>query len=55
MGAGPAAWNGVAVPVVAMALSTLLEGYQWTLTAVAGIALALIGLTIALRAKASQS
>ena len=55
VGAGPAAWNGVAVPVVAMALSTLLEGYQWTLTAVAGIALALIGLTIALRAKASQS
>ncbi len=55
VGAGPAAWNGVAVPVVAMALSTLLEGYQWTLTAVAGIALALIGLTIALKAKASQS
>lgn len=55
VGAGPAAWNGVAVPVVAMGLSTLLEGYQWTLTAVAGIALALIGLTIALKAKASQS
>nr|WP_315474827.1 DMT family transporter [uncultured Sandarakinorhabdus sp.] len=51
VGAGPAAWNGVAVPVVAMALSTLLEGYQWTLTAVAGIALALIGLIIALKAK----
>ena len=51
VGAGPAAWNGVAVPVVAMALSTLLEGYQWTLTAVAGIALALIGLVIALKAK----
>jgi drug/metabolite transporter (DMT)-like permease len=51
VGAGPAAWNGVAVPVVAMALSTVLEGYQWTLTAVAGIALALIGLVIALKAK----
>jgi drug/metabolite transporter (DMT)-like permease len=51
VGAGPAAWNGVAVPVVAMALSTLLEGYQWTLTAIAGIALALIGLVIALKAK----
>ncbi len=50
-GAGPAAWNGVAVPIVAMALSTLLEGYQWTLTAVAGIALAMIGLIIALKAK----
>jgi drug/metabolite transporter (DMT)-like permease len=51
VGAGPAAWNGVAVPIVAMALSTLLEGYQWTLTAVAGIALAMIGLIIALKAK----
>lgn len=55
VGAGPAAWNGVVVPVVAMALSTLLEGYQWTPMAVAGIVLALIGLAIALRAKAALS
>jgi hypothetical protein len=48
----PGVWEAGDDPV---ALSTLLEGYQWTLTAVAGIALALIGLTIALRAKASQS
>lgn len=54
VGAGPAAWNGVAVPVVAMALSTLLEGYQWTITAIAGLALALIGLAIALKAKAQS-
>ncbi|MEN9932551.1 MAG: hypothetical protein RIS17_1124 [Pseudomonadota bacterium] len=55
VGAGQAAWNGVVVPVVAMALSTVLEGYVWTLTAVAGIALALVGLGIALKAKAAQS
>lgn len=53
VGPGQAAWNGVVVPVVAMGLSTLLEGYQWTLTAVAGIALALVGLAIALKAKSA--
>jgi drug/metabolite transporter (DMT)-like permease len=43
IGAGPASYVGVAVPVVAMALSTALEGYHWTLPAVAGIALAVVG------------
>lgn len=52
VGAGPAAWNGVVVPVVAMGLSTWAEGYRWTPTAVAGIVLALAGLAIALKAKA---
>jgi drug/metabolite transporter (DMT)-like permease len=51
VGPGPAAWNGVAVPVVALAISTLLEGYAWTGAAVAGVALALIGLAIALTGK----
>ncbi|MFZ4380523.1 MAG: DMT family transporter [Sandarakinorhabdus sp.] len=51
VGPGQAAWNGVAVPVVAMTLSTFLENWQWTGTAVAGIALALVGLAIALTAK----
>jgi hypothetical protein len=51
VGPGQAAWNGVVVPVVAMALSTFLEDWQWTATAVAGIALALVGLAIALTAK----
>ncbi len=53
VGAGPAAWNGVAVPVVALAISTLLEGFVWTGTAVAGAALALVGLAIALKARAA--
>ena len=53
-GPGPAAYNGVAVPVVAMGWSTLLEGYQWTTLAVGGAVLAMIGLLIALsRPKAS--
>lgn len=47
-GPGKAAYNGVAVPVVAMALSTLFEGYRWTTLAVAGAVLAMIGLLIAL-------
>jgi drug/metabolite transporter (DMT)-like permease len=47
-GPGKAAYNGVAVPVVAMALSTLFEGYVWTGLAVGGAVLAMIGLLIAL-------
>ncbi|MDP3906172.1 DMT family transporter [Novosphingobium sp.] len=47
-GPGKAAYNSVAVPVVAMALSTLFEGYQWTLLAGGGAVLAMIGLLIAL-------
>lgn len=55
VGPGPAAWNGVVVPVVAMTLSTFLEDWQWTGTAVAGVALALFGLAIALTAKARNA
>jgi drug/metabolite transporter (DMT)-like permease len=48
MGAGRAAYNGVLVPVVAMALSTVFEGYRWTGLAIAGSVLAMAGLLIAL-------
>ena len=51
LGPGRAAYNGVAVPVVAMGLSTLFEGYRWTLLAAGGGALALAGLIVALRAR----
>jgi drug/metabolite transporter (DMT)-like permease len=43
IGAGPASYVGVAIPVVAMTLSTLFEGYRWSLPAVTGIALAVAG------------
>ena len=47
-GPGKAAYNGVAVPVVAMGLSTVFEGYKWSGLAVAGALLAMTGLLIAL-------
>ena len=51
IGAGRAAYHNVLVVIVAMLLSTLLEGYRWSAVAVAGSGLALLGLVIALRAK----
>lgn len=51
LGPGRAAYNGVVVPVVAMALSTVFEDYRWSWLAVAGGALALGGMVIALRAR----
>jgi hypothetical protein len=48
MGAGPAAYNGVVVPVVAMGLSTVFEGFVWSGLAVAGSLLGLGGLLVAL-------
>lgn len=54
VGPGQAAWNGVVVPVVAMGISTLAEGFVWTGTAVAGALLALLGLIVALQAKAAS-
>jgi drug/metabolite transporter (DMT)-like permease len=51
LGAGRAAYNGVVVPVVAMALSTLFEGYRWSPLALIGGVLALGGMVIALRAR----
>ena len=49
VGPGPAAWSSVLIPVIAMAISTLWEGYDWSLLAAAGGALTLIGLIVALR------
>jgi len=51
MGPGRAAYNGVLVPVVAMLLSTLFEGYRWSALNVGGAALSLIGLVVALQAR----
>lgn len=51
LGAGKAAYNGVAVVVVAMLFSTALEGYRWSSLAAAGAVLAMVGLVVALSAR----
>lgn len=43
IGAARAAYSAVAVPIVALAISTLVEGYEWTATAAIGIILILVG------------
>lgn len=51
IGPGKAAYTSVLIPVVAMLLSTLFEGYQWTAIAVSGALLASLGLIIAMRTR----
>lgn len=51
IGPTKAAYNGVVVPVVAMLLSTLFEGYRWSLLAAGGTVLVVAGLVVALRAR----
>jgi drug/metabolite transporter (DMT)-like permease len=48
VGGGPSAFVSVSTPIIAMALSTLFEGYRWTWIAVLGVVLAVIGNCIAL-------
>ena len=52
IGAGPASYVGVATPVIAILLSTLVEGYRWTWIAAAGVLLAIAGNVLVLRAPA---
>jgi drug/metabolite transporter (DMT)-like permease len=51
IGPAKAAYSGVIVPVIAMALSTVFEGYRWSLLAAAGASLAAVGLVVALTAR----
>lgn len=51
IGPGKAAYTSVLIPVVAMLLSTLFEGYQWTAIAASGALLASLGLIIAMRTR----
>ena len=53
VGAGQAAYTSVIVPVVAMILSTLFEGYRWGLLPAAGAVLVLGGMVVALRGRAA--
>jgi drug/metabolite transporter (DMT)-like permease len=51
IGAAEAAYSSVLIPIVAMAISTLFEGYRWTSLAVTGGLLAIAGLVTALGAR----
>lgn len=51
IGPAKAAYTSVLIPVIAMLLSTLFEGYRWSLLAVGGGVLVLVGLVLALRAR----
>jgi drug/metabolite transporter (DMT)-like permease len=53
-GPGPASYTGVVSPVVAMALSTLFEGYRWTVPGALGAALAVAGNVLVLRKAATR-
>jgi drug/metabolite transporter (DMT)-like permease len=50
IGPGKAAYTGVVIPVVAMLLSTIFEGYAWSTLALVGSALAMLGLVVAMQA-----
>lgn len=51
IGPAKAAYSSVLVPVIAMLLSTLFEGYRWSLLAAAGAVVTMAGLVVALRAR----
>lgn len=51
IGPAKAAYSSVITPVIAMLLSTLFEGYRWSLLAASGGLLAAAGVVIALRAR----
>jgi drug/metabolite transporter (DMT)-like permease len=54
IGADRAAYATVLFPVVALAISTVFEGYRWTGPALMGTGLILIGNFIVLRAKSAK-
>lgn len=54
IGPARAGYIAVLVPVIAMLLSTLFEGYHWTVTAAAGALLTIAGLVVAMRARSAR-
>ena len=55
IGAGQASYANVMIPMVALALSTLFEGYQWQLAAGAGLLVSFSGNLLVMRGKAKIS
>jgi drug/metabolite transporter (DMT)-like permease len=48
IGPARAGYNGVLTPVVALAVSSALEGFVWTWATLAGVALAIAGNVVAM-------
>jgi drug/metabolite transporter (DMT)-like permease len=55
IGAGQASYANVMIPMVALALSSLFEGYHWQLAAMAGLLVSLAGNLLVMRGKAKTS
>jgi len=55
IGAGPASYSTVLFPIVALIISTVVEGYVWTVTAFCGVGLTLLGNILILRKPSPQS
>lgn len=51
IGAGRTAYNSILTISVAMLISTLFEGYQWTALTAGGMVLGVVGMVLALRSK----
>jgi drug/metabolite transporter (DMT)-like permease len=54
IGADRAGYANLVFPLVALAISTLLEGYHWTLTAVIGLGLVIIGNWLVMRSQGAK-
>ncbi len=52
IGAARAGYVGVMVPIVALVISALFEGYRWELLAILGVAVSVAGNVIILRRRA---
>lgn len=55
IGSARAAYSSVLLPIVALIISTFMEGFQWTLMALVGLAIALAGNALALTRKSAKS
>lgn len=51
IGPAKAAYSSVLIPIIAMAISTVFEGYRWSALAIAGSVVALAGMVVALSAR----
>jgi drug/metabolite transporter (DMT)-like permease len=55
IGAGRSGYTAAVIPAIAMAVSTLFEGYRWTPGALLGMALVVAGTVLVLRARAAPA